>query len=165
MRATARPLTAGWVAGSIRARAMLSRRLGRREALRIAGGATLDDALAALASTAYGRAVRPHRDLAEAQRAVAETVLWHVRVLAGWVPPRALEPVRALAAWFELANVDERLAYLAGADARFVAFYSAANNLAPSLPRKGCDNVFVHACWEGTTTLVSVAPDGTKAAR
>ena len=114
MRATNRPLTPGWVAGSIRARAMLSRRLGRDGALELAGSASLEDALAALSATAYGRAVRPGADLAGAQRAVAETVLWHIRVLAGWVLPSALEPIRALAAWFELANVDGRVAYLAG---------------------------------------------------
>ncbi len=114
MRATVRPVTPGWVAGSIRARGMLSRRLGRDEAFRLAGSASLDEALASLSATAYGRAVRPRSDLAAAERAVAETVLWHLRVLAGWVPPRALETARAFAAWFELSNIDERLAYLAG---------------------------------------------------
>ena len=43
-------------------------------------------------------------DLGSAQRAIAETALWHVRVLAGWMPPRGIELVRILAAWFELAN-------------------------------------------------------------
>ena len=114
MRATDRPLTPGWVAGSIRARAMLSRRLGRDGAFELAGRASLEDALAALAATAYGRTVRPGVDLAGAQRGVADAVLWHVRVLAGWVLPSALEPIRALAAWFELANVDGRVVYLAG---------------------------------------------------
>ena len=53
-------------------------------------------------------------DLGSAQRAIAETALWHVRVLAGWMPPRGIELVRILAAWFELANAEDRLAYLAG---------------------------------------------------
>ena len=47
------------------------------------------------------------------------------------------------------------------ADGRFVAFYSDATNLVPNLPRKGFSNVFVRDCWRGTTTLVSVAADGT----
>ena len=41
---------------------------------------------------------------------------WHIRILAGWLPPSALPPVRALAAWFELANLEDRLRYLAGVD-------------------------------------------------
>jgi hypothetical protein len=93
---------------------MLARRLGRGPAREVAASATLDAALAVLAGSAYGRGVRAGMDLAAAQRAVAETALWHVRVLAGWAPPRAVEPIRALAAWFELVNVEERLAYLAG---------------------------------------------------
>lgn len=114
MRATLRPLTPGWVAGSIRARAMLSRRIGRPEAFAIAERRSLEAALSGLVPTPYGRTVREHSDLEAAQHAIAATTLWHVRVLAGWVPPRALEPIRALAAWFEIANVDGRLAYLAG---------------------------------------------------
>lgn len=114
MRATGRPLSPGWVAGSIRARGLLSRRVGRAAAFELAGRASLEEALEEIVATAYGRAVRPGADLGAAQRGIAETVLWHVRVLAGWVPPRALEPIRALAAWFEIANVDERVAYLSG---------------------------------------------------
>jgi len=114
VRATGRPLTPGWVAGSIRARAMLSRRVGRDGARELAACASLGEARARLSATAYGRALRSDATLADAQRAVADTFLWHVRVLAGWVLPSALEPIRALAAWFELANIDERVAYLCG---------------------------------------------------
>ena len=117
MRAADRPLTPGWVAGSVRARHMLARRLGREAAAELAGCGSLEGAIGMLSGSAYGRAVRAGMDLADAQRAVAETVLWHVRVLAGWAPPGALEPVRALAAWFELANIDERLTYLEGGTA------------------------------------------------
>lgn len=114
MRPADRPLTPGWVAGSVRARHMLARRLGRAAATELAQCGSLDRAIAMLSGSAYGRSVRAGMDLAAAQRAVAETVLWHVRVLAGWAPPRALEAVRSLAAWFELANVEERLTYLEG---------------------------------------------------
>jgi hypothetical protein len=93
---------------------MLLRRLGPERARSIAATGSLDEAVGALAGTAYGRAVSPGMDLPTAQRAIAETTLWHVRVLAGWAPPHAIEPVRALAAWFELANIDDRLAYLRG---------------------------------------------------
>jgi hypothetical protein len=114
MRAPDRPLTPGWVAGSVRARHMLARRLGRDGAHQLADSGSLDRALAMLAGSAYGRSVRAGADLAAAQRAVADAVLWHIRVLAGWAPPGALEAVRALAAWFELANVEERLRYVEG---------------------------------------------------
>ncbi len=114
MRQADRPLTPGWVAGSVRARHMLARRLGRGAATTLAASASLDDALAIVSGSAYGRFVRPGIDLAAAQRAIAETVLWNVRVMSGWTPPGALEPVRALAAWFELVNLEDRLAYLAG---------------------------------------------------
>ena len=118
MREANRPLTPGWVAGSVRARQMLARRIGREQTWELAGSASLEDALARLSGSAYGRSVRPGLGLAAAQRGVAETVLWHLRVLAGWVPPQALEPIRALAAWFELANIEERLAYLTGGELR-----------------------------------------------
>jgi hypothetical protein len=72
--------------------------------------------VALLAGTVYGR----HGDLGDvrsAERSVAATLLLHLRLLAGWLPPGALGVMRALAAWFELANVEERLAYLLGGDA------------------------------------------------
>ena len=126
MRARHRPLSPGWVAGSVRARHLLARRLGRSDAWALARVPSLDAALERLAGSPYGRRCRLGLSLADAQRAVAGTALWHVRVLAGWTPPRGLEPVRALAAWFEIANVDDRLAYLAGAEPRCSARGAAA---------------------------------------
>jgi hypothetical protein len=114
MRQAQRPLGPAWVAGSVRARNILARRLGRERAHELATSPSLEHALEVLAGTAYGRLVRQGMNLAEAQRAVAETALWHIRILAGWLPPAALQLVRALAAWFELANVEDRLRYLAG---------------------------------------------------
>ena len=114
MRTAQRPLTPGWVAGSVRTSHMLGRRLGRDRALSLASSASLEQALGVLAGSAYGRSVRKGMSLASAQRAVAETALWHVRVLAGWMPPRAIDLVRTLAGWFELANIEDRLDYLAG---------------------------------------------------
>jgi hypothetical protein len=93
---------------------MLARRLGRARASALAESGSLEDALAVLSGSAYGRFVRPGMDLTAAQRAVAETVLWNLRVMSGWTPPGALAPVRALAAWFELVNLEDRLDYLAG---------------------------------------------------
>ena len=116
MRQAQRPLSPSWVAGSVRARNMLARRIGAEQARVLAAAASLSDGVSLLAGSAYGRFVHPGMSLIAAQRAIAETTLWHVRVLAGWMPPRALELVRALAAWFELVNIENRLAYLAGAD-------------------------------------------------
>lgn len=118
MRTAQRPLNPAWVAGSVRTRHMLARRLGAEAARSLAASASLEDALGVLSASAYGRSVRAGMDLRSAQRAVAETTLWHVRVLAGWMPPRAIDLVRTLAAWFELANIEDRLDYLGGGPLR-----------------------------------------------
>lgn len=97
---------------------MLVRRLGRDGALKLAEAPSLQAALATLEGSAYGREVRPGMDLAAAQRGLAETVLWHLRVLAGWLPPAAVGRLRALAAWFELVNIEQRVDYLAGGELR-----------------------------------------------
>ena len=110
-------MSAGWVAGSVRARAMARRRLGRGAARSIATAGTVDGAVRTLAATPYGHDVLPGQTLAEAQRAVAATVLWHFRVLAGWAPWDGAQVLRVLAAGFEIANVDALLPTFAGAPA------------------------------------------------
>lgn len=105
-------MPASWVGASVRARLLANRRVGRRRALMLASASTLDDALSDLASSPYGAGIRPGMSVADAQRQVAATVLWNLRLLAGWVPPGGSQVVQALAAWFEIANVEERLAYL-----------------------------------------------------
>lgn len=103
-----------WVGGAVRSRTLLERRLGFEGALELAECQNLEEAIALLAPTAYGRLVKPELDLEEAQRAVLATTLWHLRVLAGWLPPAGAESIRVLAAWYELANIEDRLAYLEG---------------------------------------------------
>ena len=103
-----------WTAGVTRARLLLSRRIGPGLASTVAGSPSLADGLAVLAGSAYGERVRAGQDLATAERGVAETLLWHVRILAGWLPAGGAALVRALAGWFELANIDARLAAIAG---------------------------------------------------
>jgi hypothetical protein len=113
-------VSAGWVAGSVRARVLARRRLGADESRRLAACGSLADALARLDGTAYRIAperVPRHSDdqrqaLAAAQRAIGEAVLWDMRVLAGWLPPGGAALMRVLAGWFEIANVSERLAEL-----------------------------------------------------
>jgi hypothetical protein len=103
-----------WVAGSVRGRLLLDHRLGRAGAERVAAAGSLEEALALLADSGYGEALAPRADLRSAQRSVAATTLWNMRVLAGWLPPRGADVVRVLAAWFELVNIEERLAEVAG---------------------------------------------------
>ena len=54
------------------------------------------------------------QSLAEAQHAVGASLLWNMRVLAGWLPRAGADVVRLLAAGFEVANLDEHLARLHG---------------------------------------------------
>ncbi|TYB40150.1 hypothetical protein [Actinomadura chibensis] len=107
-------MSAGWVAGRVRARGLARRRLGPGRARSLAGCGSLHDALASLAATPYGHGVAEGQDLASAQHAVAETLLWHLRVLAGWLPRGGAAALRAVAGWFELANVDGLLQRLDG---------------------------------------------------
>ena len=60
------------------------------------------------------RARAGRAEVVAAQRGVAETLLWHLRILAGWLPAAGAGLMRALAGWFELQNIDARLAALAG---------------------------------------------------
>jgi hypothetical protein len=107
-------MSAGWVAGSVRARAMTHRRVGADGARNVAASASLSAAVDLLARSPYGERVRPGDALADAARGVRATVLWNLRVLAGWLPGGGAETVRALAGWFEIANVDEHLRALDG---------------------------------------------------
>jgi hypothetical protein len=107
-------MSAGWVAGSVRARALARRRMGAEATRQLASCSSLGDALRALAATRYGANIQPEQALAAAQREIASAVLWNLRVLAGWLPPDGLRLLRTLGAWFEVANVDELLQVIAG---------------------------------------------------
>ncbi|MEU7872106.1 hypothetical protein [Dactylosporangium sp. NPDC049140] len=124
------------VAGSVRAQGLARRRLGAA-ARSVAVRPGLAPALDALASTAYGRDVRPGQSLVEAQDAVAATLLWHLRVLAGWLPPGGAEPLRAAAGWFEIVNVDRRLRGLGGRPAGPAFELGALATAWPRLARMG----------------------------
>ncbi|ETK32841.1 hypothetical protein [Microbispora sp. ATCC PTA-5024] len=107
-------MTAAWVSGSTRARALVRRGLGLRRARELASCGSAAEAVAALARTSYGHDVRPGQSLPAAQWAVLATLLWHLRVLAGWLPTEGAQMVRVLARWFEIANVDELMCRFAG---------------------------------------------------
>lgn len=102
-------MSISWVAGSVRAAAMARRRYGAAAARSLATSSSLDEAVDRLATTAYGHDLAPGMRLDEAQRSVAATLLWHLRVLAGWTPWEGTQVLRSLAAGFEVANVDELL--------------------------------------------------------
>lgn len=97
-------MSASWVAGSARARALTGRRLGRRAARDLAASASLDQALGRLAASPYGRDVRPGQSLVDAQHAVWSTALWHARVIAGWLPRGGAEMLRVMAGPWEIAD-------------------------------------------------------------
>jgi hypothetical protein len=94
----------------------MGRLLGRDGAHELAACGSLQEALGYLAATGYGPRERLGDSLAEAQWALAETVLLRLRILAAWLPPAATGTMRSLAGWFELANIEARLAYLLGDD-------------------------------------------------
>jgi hypothetical protein len=111
-------MSIGWVGASVRARLLLRRRIGPERAVQLASSPSLREGLLGLAGTAYGRELDPGLDLEAAQRAVAASTLLHLRLLSGWLPPGRAELLRSLGAWYELANVEDRLAYLNGAELR-----------------------------------------------
>lgn len=110
-------MSAAWVAGGVRARALLARRLGTAGADRLAHTADLDQALAQLADGPYRRGLRPGLALPEIEHAIAASLLWQLRVLAGWQPRAGAEIVRVLAGWFVLTNVIGHVRRLHGAPA------------------------------------------------
>jgi hypothetical protein len=108
-----------WVAGAVRAKALAARRIGRGGVRDIATAPTLSAALERLSVTSYGHELHTDGDLAQAQHDVWATLLWRLRVLAGWQPPAGAAIVRALAAGFQIANADGAGFQLGGLARRF----------------------------------------------
>ncbi|MEV5955356.1 hypothetical protein AB0M11_16555 [Streptomyces sp. NPDC051987] len=102
-------MSAGWVAGAVRARTLVDRYPGAAGSKDISACPSLDEALRRLAGTPYVKYAREARGLSEAQRAVSATLLWHLRVLAGWLPRGGARLLVPLASGFEVANVTARL--------------------------------------------------------
>jgi hypothetical protein len=93
---------------------MLSRRLGVGGARALAACPSLPAAVARLGRTPYRRELREGDDLERTQGAVAATLLWHLRVLAGWQPRPGAVALRILAGWFEMADVVDHARALGG---------------------------------------------------
>ena len=111
-------MSAQWVAGNVRARALLNRRLGAGRARALAAMNSLTEAQHALAGTAYGRDITVGQPARDTDHAVCAALLWHLRVLAGWQPAPGAQAIRALAAGFEANNIAAHARRLAGAPAR-----------------------------------------------
>ena len=107
-------MTAGWVAGTVRARAMARRTLGAEAARQVAASRSLPAGQRMLQSTYFRDAAKTGLSLEMAQHVVAATILWDLRVLAGWLPRDGVSLLRLLAGWFEIANVEELLQAQAG---------------------------------------------------
>jgi hypothetical protein len=107
-------MTAAWIAAAVRAKTLCRRRIGRSAARSVGSCRSLEDAMSALSSTPYGPDVRSARDLTEAQWGVDSTLIWHLRILAGWCPMLGSAPVRLLAGGYEIRNVVGHLLRLQG---------------------------------------------------
>jgi hypothetical protein len=107
-------MSARSVGAVVRARAAASRRVGAGRVPSLAASSGLQEALSQLATGPYGHDVRPGQPLSRAQHEVYATLLWNLRVLAGWLPPEGAQAMRLLAGWAEIANVEALLRQLDG---------------------------------------------------
>lgn len=108
-------MSAGWIAGTVRAHGLVARLPGDRVASEVAATTSLAGAIVRLQSTIYREDLHHGMDVIDVQRVLAASVLWRLRVLAGWVPLAGAALVRALAGWFEIAVIEGRLEALRGA--------------------------------------------------
>lgn len=105
-------MRAEWIAGTLRGRLLLAHRLGDEPARELAAQTSFEEAQRLLLASPYGRDLGAVAELATAQRAVAAVALWHLRILAGWLPPDGAVLLRALAGWYELANIEHHVAWI-----------------------------------------------------
>ena len=126
-------MTAAWVAASVRARSMAQRRAGAGVIGRLTVQRSIADALPLLTDTAYAERLGGCIDLAVAERGTRDTVLWQLRVLAGWMPARGTRLARAVAGTFERDNIVALAGQLDGGPSPHGPFDLGA--LATSWPR------------------------------
>jgi len=107
-------MKADWVAASVRARSMAQRRAGAGTCRAMATQPTLDSAMSLLRESSYAPRLGGARGLVAAERAVQETFLWQLRVLAGWLPASGTALARAAAGIFEIENIAALAHRLAG---------------------------------------------------
>lgn len=106
-------MSVGWVAASTRGRALLQRLVGIDRA-RTLVELEWPQARQALSSTVYGKDLSPDAGRDDARNAAMTATAWHLRVLAGWLPPGQSGLARLFAAPLEMANIEDHLAVLEG---------------------------------------------------
>jgi hypothetical protein len=109
-------MSGAWIAGNVRARGLAAADLSD-VADRVARSAGLQTACSVLGPTKWGHHLDEVATVEAAQRKIFETLLWQLRILAGWLPSDGVEAIRSCVMWFEIRNVEDRLAYFAGARA------------------------------------------------
>ena len=107
-------MSASWVAAQVRSKSLASHCLGPAGARELAGAGSLDAALGILTTSSYGERLHPGLDLAASEHEVFASVLWNLRVLAGWSPALGASRLHALAGVFELMNLQGDLARIEG---------------------------------------------------
>jgi hypothetical protein len=107
-------VSAGWVAAQVRSKSLASHCVGPAGARELAGAGSLDAALAILTTSSYGERLHPGLNLAASEHEVFASVLWNLRVLAGWSPALGASRLHALAGVFELMNLQGHLARIEG---------------------------------------------------
>ena len=99
-------MNAGWVAGTVRSRLLARHRLGRDGARAVADAGSIEAAAARLRASNYGPVAADGADVSRMQHDIWASVLWDLRVLAGWLPPDGVDALRVLAALWELRNIE-----------------------------------------------------------
>ncbi len=94
-----------WAAASVRSRSMAQRRVGAGACRALAAEPTLTAALSSLQESSYAERLHGVSSLVAAERAIQETGLWQLRVLAGWLPAAGTALARAAAGMFEIENI------------------------------------------------------------
>ncbi|WNM27896.1 hypothetical protein RN607_02505 [Demequina capsici] len=110
-------MSAAWVAASVRVRALAAGRAGEQGALRIASARTWTEVEDLLSRWSYGVRAAHVSGPEALQRAARETLLWQLRVLAGWAPASGTGILRAAAARFERENILQHRRELEGGPA------------------------------------------------
>lgn len=108
-------MTAAWVAVSVRGRQIVRRTANPGLPRALVNASSWDDAVSELRRSSYGERLGTARTRSEARRAVVDTLVWRLRVLAGWLPAGASSLARLAAAPVEIGNVERRIAELGGA--------------------------------------------------
>lgn len=145
-------MSTAWVAVGVRSTAMRRRRLGLPATRALAASPSLGAALSVLADGPYGHDMTTDQSLEQAQRAVVATLVWNLRVLAGWAPRDGVALLRALAAPIEAINIDDRLRGTGGGAApppyRLGALATAWPRLAATTDPSGLRELLARSPWE-----------------